>query len=186
MKKEARVVGFDDSSFNKFKDKEVLVIGAFYRGGNFPDGVISFKVKVDGKDSTEKLITSIKKSKFRTQLQAIFLNGIAFAGFNIIDIQKVYKQTKIPVIVVIRKMPDIKRIISTLKKLKFDSKIKLIEKAGDVHRVGDVYCQYAGCSKEFVSKLLRITCSHSNIPEPVRLAHLIGAGISMGESKGRA
>jgi endonuclease V-like protein UPF0215 family len=186
MKKEARVVGFDDSSFDKFKDKEVFVIGAFYRGGNFMDGVISFKVKVDGEDSTEKLITTIKKSKFYPQLQAIFLNGIAFGGFNVIDIVELNKKTKLPVIVVIRRMPDIKRIEKTLKKLKFDNKINLIEKAGEVHKIKKVYCQYAGCKKEFIKKLLNITCSHSNIPEPIRVAHLIGAGIMMGESKGRA
>lgn len=186
MKKEARVVGFDDSSFNKFKDKDVLVIGTFYRGGNFLDGVISFKVKVDGKDSTEELAAAIKKSKFRTQLQAIFLNGIAFAGFNVIDIQELYNKTKLPVIVVIRKMPDIKRIISTLKKIGFDEKIKLIQKAGKVEKISNVYCQYVGCSIDFVEKVLKITCTHSNIPEPIRVAHLIGAGINLGESKGRA
>lgn len=186
MKKEVRVVGFDDSSFNKFKDKDVLVIGAFYRGGNYMDGVISFKVKVDGQDSTEKLAAAIKKSKFRLQLQAVFLNGIAFGGFNVVDIQELYNRTKLPVIVVIRKMPDIKRIISTLKKIGFDEKIKLIEKAGKVEKIGKVYCQYRGCKRDFVEKLLKITCTHSHIPEPIRVAHLIGAGICLGESKGRA
>ena len=186
MKKEIRVVGFDDSSFNKFKDKEVLVIGTFYRGGNYIDGVISTKVKVDGEDSADKLIECIKKSKFKLQLQAIFLDGIAFGGFNIIDIEKLHYKTKLPVIVVIRRMPDIKKIITTLKNIGFEDKIRLIEKAGDVHKIGEVYCQYKGCKKDFVEKLIKITCTHSKIPEPIRVAHLIGAGIVLGESKGRA
>jgi endonuclease V-like protein UPF0215 family len=186
MKKEARVVGFDDASFNKFKDKSVLVIGTFYRGGNFIDGVISLNVKIDGDDSTEKLAAAIKKSKFYTQLQAVLLDGIAFGGFNVVDIKELGRKTGLPVIVVIRRMPDLKKIISTLKKLKFDKKIRLIEKAGEVCKIGDVYCQYSGCEKEFVGKLIKITSTHSKIPEPIRVAHLIGAGIIMGESKGRA
>ncbi|MBW2992087.1 DUF99 family protein [Candidatus Woesearchaeota archaeon] len=186
MKKEIRIVGFDDSPFDKFKDGDTLVIGAFYRGGSFMDGVVSTKVKVDGEDSTEKLISSVKKSKFYPQLQAILLDGIAFGGFNIIDIKELSKRTRLPVIVVIRHVPDFKKIISTLRKIGFKEKIKLIDKAGQVYKVGDVYCQYKGCKKEFVEKLLRITCTHSHIPEAIRVAHLIAAGVKKGESKGRA
>ena len=44
IKKEIRVLGIDDAPFNKFKDKQVLVIAAFYRGGHFLDGVLSTKI----------------------------------------------------------------------------------------------------------------------------------------------
>jgi len=186
MKKEIRVVGFDDSSFDKFMGRKVLVLGIFYRGGNFMDGAMSAYVDVDGDDSTLKLIDMVKRSKFYKQLQAIFLNGIAFGGFNVVDISLLSKKTKLPVVVVIRRMPDIKKIKDTLRKIKMDDKIKLIEKAGEVHKIDGVYCQYKGCSRELVEKILKITCTHSNIPEPIRVAHLIGAGIVKGESKGRA
>ena len=186
MKKEIRVVGIDDSSFNKFRDKKVTVIGTFFRGGNFIDGVLSTTADVDGANSTKKISEMIIKSRFRPQLQAILLNGIAVGGFNVIDIEKLHKKTGIPVVVVIRKYPDFSKIYSALKKIKMHRKIKLIEKAGEPVKIGRIYVQYKGIAEENVRKLLKITCTHSYIPEPIRVAHLIGQGIAMGESKGNA
>ena len=110
LKKEIRVVGIDDSPFKKFQKNKVLVVGTIFRGGIFLDGVLSTKVTLDGNDSTKKITEMISKCKFKPQLRCIFLNGIAVAGFNVIDIQELNKKTKIPVIVIIRKMPDIKKI----------------------------------------------------------------------------
>jgi endonuclease V-like protein UPF0215 family len=185
-KKEIRVLGIDDAPFDKFKKGNVLVVGTLFRGGSFIDGVLSTKVKIDGNDSTLKLIKMINKSKFKPQLQCIILDGIAFGGFNIIDIQNLNKKTGIPVMVVIRRMPDFKKIEATLKKLKKSSKYKLIEKAGQVHEVGKIYIQIAGLTLEKAKQILKITCTRSLLPEPIRAAHLIAAGIVTGESKGNA
>ena len=88
VKKEIRVIGIDDGPFNKFMDNQVLVVGVVMRGGLYVDGVLSAKSKVDGNDATNKIIKMINKCKFKTQLQCIFLSGIAVAGFNIIDVKK--------------------------------------------------------------------------------------------------
>lgn len=186
MKTETRVIGIDDASFNKFKDKHALVVGTFYRGGNFLDGVITTKIRVDGDDATEKIAKAVNKSKFKPQLKAIFLDGIAVGGFNVIDIERLNKKTRLPVIVVIRKYPDFRRIYSVLKKLKMRSKIKLMEKAGKPIRMGKLYVQLKGIGQREAKELLKITCTHSYLPEPIRIAHLIGQGIAMGESKGNA
>ncbi|MBI2656199.1 DUF99 family protein, partial [Candidatus Woesearchaeota archaeon] len=69
VKKEIRVIGIDDSPFNKFNDKKVLVVGVVMRGGSWVDGILSTKVDVDGSDSTKKLIGMINKCKFKPQLQ---------------------------------------------------------------------------------------------------------------------
>ena len=186
MRNEIRVIGFDDSPFDKHKDIRVKVIGVLYRGGNFLDGVLSFDVKKDGNDSTLQLIKAINKSKFKKQLRAIFLDGIAFAGFNVIDISLLNEKTKIPVIVVIRRYPDFNKIKKTLKKLNMNEKIKLIENAGDVKKINDVYVQLKSIDLDDAKKMLKITCTHSNIPDPVRVAHLIASGLVLGESKGKA
>jgi endonuclease V-like protein UPF0215 family len=185
-KKEIRVLGIDDAPFDKFKRGTVLVVGTMYRGGQWIDGVLSTKITIDGSNSTSKLIRMVNKSKFKPQLQCIILDGIAFGGFNVVDIQKLNKKTKIPVLVVIRRMPDFKKIKAALKKLKKSSKYKLIVKAGQVHKVGKVYIQIAGLTLEHAKQILKITCTHSLLPEPIRVAHLIAAGITTGESKGNA
>lgn len=186
MKKEIRILGIDDSSFDKFKDKEVLVIGTIFRGGNFLDGVLSTKVSVDGDNSTLKLIELINKSKFKPQIQCIMIDGIAFGGFNIIDIEHLNQKTQIPVIVVIRRMPDIKNIEKILIKINKKEKIRLIENAGKPIKIGNIYVQFKGIGIEDVKKILKISCTHSFIPEPIRVAHLIGQGLYFGESKGKA
>ena len=185
-KKEIRVLGIDDAPFDKFKKGNVLVVGTMYRGGQWIDGILSTKIAIDGNDSTSKLINMINKSKFKPQLQCIILDGIALGGFNIIDINELNKKTRIPVLVVIRIMPDFKKIQAALKKLKKPGKYKLIEKAGKVHKLGKVYVQVAGLKLEQAKQILKVTCTHSLLPEPIRVAHLIAAGVTTGESKGNA
>lgn len=186
LRKEIRIVGIDDASFDKFKDKETLVIATFFRGGNFVDGIMSAKVKVDGSDSTDKIIQMINKSKFKSQIKCIMLDGIAVGGFNVIDIVRLNKETNIPVMIVIRKMPDFKKIKSALKKLGMQEKIRLIENAGEVIKINNIFTQFIGIDKATAKKFLDISCTHSFIPEPIRVAHLIGQGIGLGESKGDA
>lgn len=187
MKKEIRVIGIDDSPFEKFvKGKKTLVVATIFRGGTWLDGVLSTKVSVDGNNSTLKLIEMINKTKFKPQLQAILLDGIAFGGFNIIDIEKLFNKTKIPVIVVIRKKPDINTIKKVLIKINKKSKIKLIDKAGKPIKVGKIYVQFRGLKLEEVKEILKITCTRSLIPEAIRVAHLVAQGIYFGESKGKA
>jgi endonuclease V-like protein UPF0215 family len=186
MKKEIRLIGIDDAPFNKIKKGSVLVIATFFRGGSLLEGILSTKVKVDGNDSTKKLIMMINNSKFKPQIQAILLNGIALGGFNIINIQKLNKKTKIPVIVVIRDYPDFKKIKSALIKIKKEKKYKLIENAGSVIKIGKIFVQLAGIKLQDAKEILKISCTRSFIPEPIRISHIIASGIIDGESRGKA
>jgi endonuclease V-like protein UPF0215 family len=185
-KREIRIIGIDDSPFKKFKKGNVIVVGTIFRGGTLLDGILTTKVSIDGDNSTSKLVGMINKSKFKPQLRCILLNGIALAGFNVVDIKELNKKTGIPVIVVIRKYPDFKRIEETLKKINKQKKYKLIEKAGPVEKVGKIYIQRKGISLKRAKEILKLTCTRSLIPEPIRVAHLIAGGIVTGESKGQA
>jgi endonuclease V-like protein UPF0215 family len=186
VKKEIRVIGIDDSPFKKFSDSKSLVVGVVMRGGSWVDGILSAKVNVDGDDSTDNIVQMINKSKFKPQLQCIFLDGIAVAGFNVVDVKELSKKTKLPVIVVIRRMPDINNIKKTLIKIKKKNKIKLIEKAGKITRIGNIFVQLAGIDLEHAGKILKVVCTRSFVPEPIRLAHMIASGIALGESRGGA
>jgi uncharacterized protein len=185
MKHEIRVVGIDDSPFDKFKDKKVRIIGVFYRGGNFLDGVLSSAAMVDGSDATRKIAEMVSKSKFYSQVKAIMLNGIAVGGFNVIDIQKLSKATKRPVIVVMRKQPKISEMDSALMNLKMEKKIKLIKAAGEIYTAGKVLIQVAGISVEKAREVIKVTATHSFVPEPIRVAHLLASGLAFGESRGK-
>jgi endonuclease V-like protein UPF0215 family len=195
MREEIRILGVDDSYFSR-SQKEVLVIGVVFRGGDFIDNVLSCAVEVDGIDATYKLVQMIKNSKVGSQLRCILLDGIAFGGFNVVNINSLYEETKIPVIVVIRKMPDFERIKKALTNLSDgDKRLEVMESAGKVyeyevkHKIlresGIIYYQKAGITEKEAEKILKLTTTRSLIPEPVRVAHLVGQGIVLGESRGR-
>ena len=186
MKKEVRILGIDDSPFDKFKDTSCLIIGTFYRGGDFPDGVLSATITVDGEDATDTIIQMVRSSKFRKQLHCIMLDGINMAGFNVVDIHKVHKKTRIPVLVVVRNFPDYEKIKRALKKIGEPHRFLLLEQAGVPVKAGKIYIQFAGISEMHARELVKMTATHSFLPEPIRVAHLIGAGLVKGESKGGA
>jgi uncharacterized protein len=186
FKPEIRVLGIDDSPFEKFTKKDCLIIGTVFRGGKFCDGIMTTKARIDGNNATEKLAIMVQKSRFRSQLRVIFLDGIALAGFNIIDVKSLYQKTGIPIIVVIRRSPDIARIKEVLSRIHMKKKALLLDRAGPIQKIGRIYVQAQGIKREDIERVLKITCTHALIPEPLRVAHLIAAGIGLGESHGDA
>ncbi len=186
IKKQIRVLGIDDSPFDKDKDSKVLVIGTLFRGGDFLDGVLSCDVMVDGEDSTTNISNMICQSKFKSQIQAVMLDGIAVAGFNIIDICKLHDETNIPVLVIMRNYPNLKKINAALDKINGAEKKVLLNKAGKIHTYNNIYFQVQGTDIKTAKDILKITITHSDIPECIRVAHLIASGIAFGESKGKA
>ncbi|MBI4738127.1 DUF99 family protein [Candidatus Woesearchaeota archaeon] len=191
IKKHIRVVGFDDAPFKKSADSDrsdnkTWVIGTVTRGGDQVDGFMSFKVKVDGDEATDRMIECVNRSRFKHQLQCVFLDGIAVAGFNLIDVQKLSVKTGLPVVNVIRDYPDFEKMRLAMQKIGMLDKWALIERAGPVRKVGNLYIQSTGIRDDRIGPLLKIVCTHSFIPEPVRLSHLIGAALIFGESKGKA
>ena len=186
LRKETRVIGIDDGPFFKFRHGEVLIVGTVYRGGDYMDGIVSTTAKVDGDDSTKNIAKMINKSKFKSQIRAIFLNGIAVGGFNIIDLVKLSKLTKLPVIAVTRRYPDLPIIFKTLKELGMSKKIKLIKQLPEPTKIGRVYVQHIGIDLNKTIQFMKLTTIHSDVPEPLRISHIIAAGVVKGESRGRA
>jgi hypothetical protein len=152
------------------------------------DGLLSCYVEKDGEDATGRIIEMIKDSKFKPQIQAIFLDGIAVAGFNVINPEVIYKEIKIPVVVIIREYPDYKKMFDALEKLGMKKKIDIIKNMPNPVKIDDldIYVQHIGMGLEDTKELLGIACSRANVPEAIRVAHLIASGVADGQSRGRA
>ena len=88
--------------------------------------------------------------------------------------------------VIMRDYPDMKGIVNAMKKAGKEDKLNLLQSAGEIIKVDKIHVQLCGLTLERAQELLKISCTRSFIPEPIRVAHLIGAGISLGESRGRA
>ncbi len=191
VKEEIRVLGFDDSAFEKKSKCLVPVIGVIFRGGKFLDGVLKTEVMVDGLDATEKIIKVINSSRHKEQLKVVMFDGITMAGFNLVDIKEVNEKTSLPVIVINRKMPDLEKVKNALKNFEdFEERWKIVLNAGEIKecRVKNrkIYFQAVGLKDWDAKEIIRITSTRSLIPEPLRVAHLIATALVRGESHGRA
>ncbi len=176
-----RFVGFDDS----FRGSKAYIVGCV-TAGTYVEGFLIDEIEVDGLDVTEKIVELINPSKFKIQLKCIFLDGITFAGFNIADIDEIYRRTGIPVVVVIRKMPNFEDIDRALRNLdRFEERLKLIEKAGEIHKIEGLFVQLVGCSLDDAKTFIRASRLKGKIPEALRIAHLVASALIHRESKRR-
>lgn len=187
IKPQIRILGIDDSAL--INDK-VTIIGAFFRGGEQLDGILRSEVTKDGMDATDVIIEIVKNSKYCAQIRVIMLDGVTYAGFNPVDIKRIFDETNIPVIVFMRSCPDFEKIRLALENLtEKEKRWEIIMRAGKVHKIAKenpVFIQFAGMDKKSAIEIVQITSTHSNIPEPLRVAHLIATGVVLGESTGKA
>ena len=191
IKKEARIIGLDDGPFSKNQQKTIIV-GIITRGGDWFDGMVKCEVSVDGNDATSNISYIINNSKYKKELRAIMFKGLTIAGFNLIDVVELNEKTKLPVIIVNRKKPDMRKIKRALENFK-DGKErwKIIKKAGKINKLKlknnkNIYFQFYGLNKKDAEKIILLTCMRSLIPEPLRLAHMIASAFIKGECGGRA
>lgn len=185
IKPEIRVLGVDDGVFIPHSKSLVPVVGVVFRGGYWLDGVMHTRIKVDGFDATHKIASMIIDSPHYKQLRVIMLNGITFAGFNVVDIKKLYSKTKLPVIAVTRDKPNFTEIHEALTHLpRSEERWKAIMSASEIFEASTrsksekIYVQACGLLEEDTRKILKLTSTRSNIPEALRVAHLIASGVS--------
>lgn len=181
----SHVVGFDDAPFAPSHRGDVPVVGAVYAGLRL-EGVLVGRVRRDGVNATETIARMVTRSRFR-QLQLILLQGIAVAGFNVVDIEALRRRTSLPVLAVCRRAPRFARIRAALlaRVPGGARKWALIERLGPMERTGGVFVQRAGLESAEAAALIRRLAVNGNIPEPLRAAHLIAGALGRGESRGR-
>ena len=186
MRRFSNVIGFDDAPFPAKYTGGVKVVGTVYAKSQL-NGILIGAVQRDGTDAAKKLIALISQSKFARSVQLIMLQGIALAGFNVVDIFELYAQLKLPVLVVCRKRPDMAAIRKALLKMRGGRrKWALIEKLGPMEAAATVYVQRVGLTLEQAIEVVKKFTLTGNIPEPLRVAHLIAGAIINGQSSGRA
>ena len=191
IKKEVRILGIDDASFNLFCDEKTILVGAIFRGGLWLDGVLKTEIEVDGNDATEKIIEMVKSTKHK-DVRVIMLDGITFGGFNVANIKKIFGETGLGVIAVVRKLPDFGEIENVIKGYEYyEERKESIRVAGipvKVETMPDkfIYVQCCGIKFEDAEYIVKLSSTRSLVPEPIRVAHLIASGIALGESRGGA
>ncbi len=184
MKDQIRVLGIDDAYFTR-QQNEVLLVATLMRKG-YLDAVLSTHVERDGIDATDKIIEMISNSRFSSQVNYIMTQGTVVAGLNPINIKKLSETLSIPVVSVLRGKPDKEKFMKAVSKTNNKEEVvKSIEDNGSISYYNNVYYYLCGLSNEEAESLIRNTVLKGNIPEPIRMAHIIASGVSKGESTKR-
>jgi endonuclease V-like protein UPF0215 family len=181
----SHVVGFDDAPFAREHRGDVAIVGTVYAGLRL-EGVLVGRVRRDGANATDVLAGLVTGSKYR-QLQLILIQGIALAGFNVVDIEALHRRTGLPVLAISRRAPRFARIRSALlTRVRGGArKWALIEKLGPMEKVGGVHIQRAGILLAEAEAVVRRLAVNGSYPEPLRAAHLIAGALATGQSRGR-
>lgn len=181
------VIGFDDAPFPNEHRGDVRIVGTVCARTRL-DGIVSGYVRRDGANSTDRMIELVRNSQFGGHVRAVLLQGIAVAGFNVVDIHRLSEELAVPVLVVVRRRPRMGLVRDALfgRTPGAARKWALIEKAGAVEPLGELWGQRVGLERAEALALIRATTLHGNLPEPLRLAHLIAGGVTRGTSRGRA
>lgn len=181
------VIGVDDAPFPRHHRGDVLVVGAVFAGERL-EGVLTTAVRRDGANATPRVADMVRGCRFAPQLQAVLLQGIALAGFNVVDIHRLHETLGMPVLVVCRRSPDLGAIRRALlsRVPGGERKWRLIERAGPMEPMEELWVQRAGLDRAGARALLKAHVRHGHMPEPVRAAHLIAGGVTGGKSRQRA
>jgi len=181
-----RAVGFDDAPFRRGARGEVGLAGVVCAGTRF-EGLVWGRVRQDGWNATEVLVRLLAGGKFLPQLHLVLLDGIAFGGFNVVDLPRLAAELGRPCLAVMRRPPDMAKIEIALGHLpRSGARLELLRRAGPVHRLGGFVFQVQGATPELAAAALARVTDRGAVPEPLRLAHLVGAAVRGGESGRRA
>jgi endonuclease V-like protein UPF0215 family len=180
------VVAFDDAPFDRRSRDRVPVVGAVFADLRF-DGVLIGDVARDGDDAADALITLTERSRFREHVRLVLLQGVALAGFNVVDAFAVHDRLGVPVLIVARRRPDREAIREALlSRVQGGArKWSLIERLGPMEEMGGVFVQRVGLSTSDAAAVTTRLAVHGSVPEPLRVAHLIAGALVRGESRGR-
>jgi endonuclease V-like protein UPF0215 family len=180
------VIGFDDAPFRPCHRGDVTVIGAVFNRARL-EGVIRGKVRKDGANATTNLVRLIEQSRFASSLQAVLLQGVTLAGFNVVDLAALSWRLELPVVAVCRRNPDLGRI----KRALLGSvpggrrKWRVLSRLTPPRRHAAVYIQHEGIDWDGAVALVERFALNSYLPEPLRTAHLIAGAVALGESRHR-
>ena len=191
LNKQLRTIGFDDAPFDRKAGSLVNISGIVCTNTRF-EGMLWGEASKDGVDATDVLIDMLKPSKFYQQVHAVLLDGIAIGGFNLINLEQLSASLQLPCIAVMRKQPDVAAIKKVLNRFD-DAEFRLatLAAAGEIFTYNSptdrtYFFQVKGCSPETAGLLLEKVTDNGNVPETLRLAHLIGAAVKTGQSSNSA
>jgi endonuclease V-like protein UPF0215 family len=180
------VLGVDDAPFEKGQAAPVPIVGVVMSGADQVEGVAIDSFPVDGDGATDFLAGWIAGLRWRPALHAVVLGGITIAGLGLVDIARLAATLELPVIAVTRRKPSPTELRAALEAAGLGARASILERTPATIRVDEGLCMTcAGVETDAAQRLVRSTLGKSHLPEPLRIAHLIGTALVRGTSRGR-
>jgi len=180
------VLGVDDAPFEKRQQAPVPIVAVMMEGADLVESVAVSSFAVDGDDATGFLAGWLGSLRSRASLQAVLLGGITMAGLGVVDVAQLARRLDTPVLVATRREPSDAQLAEALGAAGLEQRVPIVERSPRATRVLDgLFVAQAGTTEDEAARLVRATLRKANLPEPLRVAHLIGRALVLGESRGR-
>jgi endonuclease V-like protein UPF0215 family len=181
-----RVVGFDDAPFPRVLRAKVSIAGVVCAGTRF-EGLLLGRIVRDGWTATRELIRMLRGSKFLPQIHLVLLDGIAFGGLAMVDLETLANELERPCVAVMRKHPDLEAFERAIRKLpNAERRLAMLRRAGPIHESRPFFFQVRGAEPDRIAQVLPRLTDRGHVPEALRLAHVIGTALTTGVSGRRA
>jgi endonuclease V-like protein UPF0215 family len=179
-------LGVDDAPFDKRQAGPVPIVAVTMEGNDLIESIAIGEFPVDGEGATEYLATWIGGLRTRAMLQAVILGGVTLAGLGLVDVTALAERLGVPVLVVTRHNPSGSELADALRAAGLSDRLAVLERIPRAFGVVEgLYLAHAGGTRVEAERLVVATLSKSRLPEPLRVAHLIGQALVLRESRGR-
>jgi len=170
-------MGIDDGPFRRGLDEETCLTGVLMRLDGTVEAISIESLKIDSSDVLESMINLIPE-RSRKIIGAVISEGITFGGFGLIDPETFFERTNIPFISITRGKADVdamKRALNAHHALD-SSLINLLDRLQPLQieiKGRHFIINFHGITESEAVLMLERLMKTGNVPEPVRLAHLI-------------
>lgn len=180
------LLGVDDGAFDKRRDREVPIAAVRTEGPDLVEGVALTRFPVDGDDATAFLAGWIGELRLAHGLAGVVLGGITIAGLGVVDVTALAAALRLPVLVVSRRDPSDHRLASALCAAGLEARLAIVAATPPAFWIeGGPWVACAGSEPPRAAALVAAARRKSDLPEALRLAHLIARAVATGESRGR-
>lgn len=179
------LLGVDDGPFDE-RQPTVPLVAVMMEGATIVEAVAIGRFPVDGEDAAAHLAAWIAGFRFRSAIQGVVLGGITVGGLGVVDVVTLAEALGVPVLVVTRRQPDNRELGAALEAAGLAHRRDVLARIPRAYRLRDgLFLAHAGGTRVAAERLAEASLSKANLPEPLRVAHLVARAVVLGESKGR-